>query len=212
MSDEQSEPTHRERSSQDSSESGNLSDVLDRIAEAAEPPQVTIEDVFDALGYRSFGPVLVLAGLVILAPIVGDIPGVPTLMGAIVCLTAGQVLIGRRSFWLPDALLSRSIAREKLTRSLEKLRRLSRFIDRILRPRLRLFVGGTAAYVIAVICFIIGLGMLPMELVPFSANGAGLALFAFGLAFIGQDGLLALVAGVVTVITYSLVITALFSM
>lgn len=34
----------------------------------------------NAVGRRSFGPTLLLAGLVTLAPIVGDIPGVPVLI------------------------------------------------------------------------------------------------------------------------------------
>ncbi|MEC7815327.1 MAG: exopolysaccharide biosynthesis protein, partial [Pseudomonadota bacterium] len=33
-----------------------------------------------------------------------------------------------------------------------------------------------------------------MEFIPFSANGAGLALMAFGLAIVARDGLLALLA------------------
>lgn len=44
-----------------------------------------------------------------LAPIIGDIPGVPTLMAIIVLLVAGHLLIGRHQLWL----LERPVARGK---------------------------------------------------------------------------------------------------
>ena len=40
---------------------------------------------------------------------------------------------------------------------------------------------------------VVALAMLGMEVVPFSANLAGIALTAFGLAVVAHDGLLALV-------------------
>jgi hypothetical protein len=48
-----------------------------------------------------------------------------------------------------------------------------------------------------------------MEVVPFSANAAGIALAAFGLALIAHDGVLALIAFVFTVITAGLMIYSL---
>lgn len=193
----------------DENEPTDLKAVLDRIDAAADQDQVSVEMILDAVGARSFGPILLLAGLVTLAPIVGDIPGVPTMMGGLVLLTGGQLLLGRRSFWLPDALLNRSIADDKVRRAVSWLRRPARWIDRIIRPRLPMFVRGAATHVIAVICIAIALAMPPMELVPFSANGAGIALTMFGLALIGRDGLLALVAGAVTVGTFWVVLSAL---
>lgn len=187
----------------------DLEAILDRIVEAADRDQVSVEMILDAVGRRSFGPILLLAGLVTLAPIIGDIPGVPTMMGVLVLLTGGQLLLGRRSFWLPRALLDRSLADDKVHRAVSWLRRPARWIDRILRPRLPMFVRGAATHVIALICIAIALVMPPMELVPFSANGAGFALTVFGLALIGRDGLLALVAGVVTVGTFWVVFSAL---
>lgn len=44
-----------------------------------------------------------------------------------------------------------------------------------------------------------------MELVPFSANGAGAALTLFGLGLIAREGLLVLVALALTVATFGLV-------
>lgn len=185
----------------EAAEPETVSGILDRIAEAAERDPVSVGDVLEALGRRSFGPVLLVAGLVILVPLLGDIPGVPTLMAVVVLLCAGQLLAGRRSFWLPRALLARTVSREAAQGSLARLRRPARWLDRLARPRLAPVTSGGGVYAIAALCIAIALATPVMELVPFSANGAGLALTAFGLALIGRDGALALAAMVVTAVT-----------
>lgn len=187
----------------------NLGTMLDSIDEAAGRDRLSFGEILDAVGRRSFGPILLMAGLVTLAPIIGDIPGVPTIMGVLVLLTAGQMLCGRRSFWLPETLLNRNASGETVRRAVTWLRRPARWLDRIIRPRLFLFVRGPAVHGVALVCIAIALAMPPMELVPFSANGAGLALTAFGMALIGGDGLLVLVAGTITVATFWVVVSSI---
>jgi hypothetical protein len=59
-------------------EQTNLEQLLDQIDRTAENNEhVTQRAVIEALGHRSFGPLLLMAGLVILAPLIGDIPGIP---------------------------------------------------------------------------------------------------------------------------------------
>ncbi len=62
---------------------------------------------------------------------------------------------------------------------------------------------------VALTCLLIGLTMPPMELVPFSANGGGLALTLFGLALLAEDGLMALAAYLLTGTTLALVVIGL---
>lgn len=54
-------------------------------------------------------------------------------------------------------------------------------------------------------CVLIAVAMPPMELVPFTATGAGAALTAFGLSLIAHDGLVALLAFAFTATTLALV-------
>lgn len=173
----------------------DLEEVLDSIDQAAEDGDtVSFGDVFRAVGRRSFGPLLLLAGLIILAPIIGDIPGVPTAMAIVVLLVAGQMLLGREHFWLPKWLLDRSMAADKVNKATGWLRKPARFVDRFLRPRLTPFVHGAGEHAIAVVAVAIALFTPVMEVVPLSANLAGAVLTAFGLALIARDGLVALVA------------------
>jgi hypothetical protein len=191
-------------------EIADLEQLLARIGDAAgENEQVSLRAITEQHGSRSFGPLLLLAGLVTLAPIIGDVPGVPTLMAIIVLLVAGQLLIGRRQLWLPRWLLERSVARAKVEKALSWMRRPARFIDRLLRPRLAMFVHGPGVYAIAIACVVIALATPPMEFVPFTANGAGIALTAYGLALIARDGLVALLALGFTVATLGAVIYGL---
>ena len=177
----------------------NLEQLFDCIGKAAEQKRnekVSIDSIMEMIGRRSFGPL-------------GDIPGVPTIMGVFILLVAVQLLIGQEHFWLPKWLLQRAVPSEKLLKAVEWLRKPAHFIDKLIRPRLLIFVNGTAKYVIAIVCIFIAL-MLPfMEVVPFSANAGGLAIVAFGLALIARDGLLALFSFILTGLTAWLIIANL---
>lgn len=171
-----------------------LEDHLDRVAEAAGgDDRVSLEEILDAMEAVSFGSLLLVAGLVTLVPIVGDIPGVPTTMGIFVILGSAQLLIGRESMWLPRWLRDRAVKGSTVEKALRWLRPVARAIDRVLRPRLDVFVQGAATYVIAVITLLVGAVIPLMEFIPFSANAAGVVLTTFGLALMVRDGLLALV-------------------
>jgi hypothetical protein len=183
----------------------SLQQMLQQLCDAATDERVSVDTMLEAVGRRSFGPLVLLAGLVTLSP-VGDIPGVPTMVAVLVLLLTTQLLWGRRSFWLPGWLLRKSIARSKMTKSIGWLERPAGFIDRFLRPRLSMFVEGFAVRVIATVSLLISLAMPVMEVIPFSASGAGAALTAFGLALIARDGLMALLALIFTVATGAMIL------
>ncbi|WP_148254947.1 exopolysaccharide biosynthesis protein [Aidingimonas lacisalsi] len=184
-----------------------LLDCLDGADHDGE--RTSVDDIVTAVGRRSFGPLLLLAGLITLAPLIGDIPGVPTLMAILVLLVAAQLLFGRERFWLPGWLLNRAVSRDTFDRGIRWMRKPARGIDRLLHPRLRCLTQGIGVRGIAIMCMMIALAMPPMEVVPFTANGAGLALTVFGLALIANDGLLALLGYVVTLGTLAIVIANL---
>lgn len=180
--------------------------VLDHVGEAARRHDpVSVETILDTIGQRSFGPVLVLIGLVILAPVVGDIPGVPTIMAVILFLLSIQLMLNRSHLWLPRWLLNRCIAADKFLRAVGHLHRPAQIIDRLIRCRLTVFIRGGAVHMVAASCMLIAIVIPPMEMIPFSANLAGAVLTLFGLALIGRDGLLALLAFALTFASAALV-------
>lgn len=173
----------------------DLENMLERIHDAAcEEDQISLGLVMEHVGRRSFGPLLLLSSIIVSAPIIGDIPGVPTLVALLVGLISIQLLFGHKYFWLPDTLLNRSLSQQKLRKSIGAMRKPARFIDRLLKPRLSQLTEGAAVKVIAAVALLISLAMPPMEVIPFSANLAGLALTAYGLALMAKDGLVAIIA------------------
>lgn len=174
----------------------SLQELLKRIEQAAEPEQqrVPLGTITERIGHRSFGALLLLAGLITLAPFVGDIPGIPTLMGVLVILVSGQMLLGREAIWLPDWLMRRSVSADRVRKASDWARKPARIIDRLLRPRLGLLLRGPGRWIAATACLLVGLALPPMELIPFSANLGGAALTGLGLALTADDGLFALLS------------------
>jgi len=189
----------------------DLNGVLDLVEETAEKgkTKVLFEDVLKAIGERSFGPLILLIGLIVIAPIIGDIPGVPTATGILVLLICGQFLLGRTHFWFPKWIRERSIKATSVRKMVRKMRGVARFVDRLLRPRLQWFVTGAALKVIAGLSAAIAVAMPLMEVVPFSANLAGAIFTSFGVALIGKDGLFALVAHALALATIAILVFGL---
>ena len=176
----------------------NLEDLLEQIASAAhgERSVVTVGDILEAVGTRSFAPLLMLTGTLLVSPLSG-IPLFPTTMALVVLLVSVQMLVGRHHFWLPRWLLTRALQRQSLLRGLDWLQRPFAIIDRYLQPRFNYLVGRSSQVLIALLNLLIVVMMPAMELIPFSASLAGVALCAFGLALVTLDGLMVLVGYIV---------------
>jgi hypothetical protein len=115
----------------------------------------------------------------------------------------------RDHLWLPHWLLQRSIANDKLRKTVRWLRGPARFIDRWTRPRYTRLVRHAGGFVIALACILIAAATPVMEVVPFSANIAGVAITAFGVALVVQDGLVAIAAILFSFATFGVVIRQL---
>lgn len=176
----------------------DLEQVIDRLAETTEGrDEVSIGDILEGIGTRSFGPLLVVVGLIAASPLSG-IPGLPSTIGVIVVVLAVQLLFHRRHIWLPEWVRRRTMTRGKLAKALDLVRKPARLVDRLLRPRLTMLTHKVGFHAVAVLCIVVAATMPPLELLPFAATAAGAALMAFGLALIAEDGLLALIASVLT--------------
>lgn len=172
----------------------NLEALIGLLEEVGErEDRVSVNTMLQAVGQRTFGPLLMVPGLIALSPLSG-IPGMPSTVGIMVLIIAGQLLLGRRHFWLPQWVLNRSVPQAKLLRALCFLKPVARTIDRLTAPRLRALTRNGAIYLVSLMAIAVAVTMPPLELVPFAATTAGAALTFFGLALIAHDGLLVVVA------------------
>lgn len=179
-------------------EPDNMEKLLDRIELASEGQNlVSIDEIMDSVGRRSFGPVLMFVGIILVTPLSG-VPGMPTTMGMLVLLTLGQRIIGRKHIWLPVWLVGRRMPRSKLVRGFEIFRPAARILDRLARPRARILLKGPALDLMALTCVVIAVFMPATEVVPFSSSILGLALMLFGVSMMAKDGIVALLAWATT--------------
>lgn len=187
-----------------------LGEVLDRFETETEGAEsVSVGDLFDAIGDRAFGPLLLFPALVLMTP-VGGIPFVPTAMGILIALVAVQRLAGLDHPWIPNTLENRCVEREKLLDSFSKIKPLISKIDKAVKRRLSVLVEGPMRYAIAVIVLSLAVMIPPLELLPFAAMVPGFAVFLFALALIAQDGVVAILAlSVTAVIVYFASVTFL---
>lgn len=175
--------------------SENLEDLLDKLQAAARKngADLSAGELIDTIGRRSFGPLLLIGGILGMTP-VSAIPTIPTVLALMTLLISGQLLFGRDSVWLPKWLSNLSVKADKVEKAARSIRKPARWVDKVIRPRLRFLTGPAGDRSAAAACVVIALAVPPLELLPFVAFVPFLAITVFGLGLIARDGLLVLIA------------------
>ncbi|MFC4669349.1 exopolysaccharide biosynthesis protein [Seohaeicola nanhaiensis] len=177
---------------------GRLSDILDVLDSAASQSRVSIGDLVEALGQRSFTPVVLAVAVLMVSPLSG-IPTLPTISAILICLVSAQALIGRDHLWLPGFVMRRSFPGARLHKAIGWLERPGGWVDRHAQRRLTLLANGPARKIGYLACFLIPLSWPLLEILPLVTSiGASLvALIAFGL--LARDGMFLLAGYILTV-------------
>ncbi|WP_165701033.1 exopolysaccharide biosynthesis protein [Crateriforma conspicua] len=184
----------------------SLDELLDRIDDLAEDQShVSIGDVMDSLGSKSFGPLLLVPGLLLIPPGPADIPGVPILLAIFIIIISAQLLMNRDHFWIPDWLENRNVGSDGVSKAVGWLRKPAHFMDQYSQPRLEFLVTRGGQYATAAICILISLTTPILSLIPMSSSLAGAAFAAFGLALLARDGVIALVAFAFSIATVGVI-------
>ncbi|KXS36923.1 MAG: exopolysaccharide synthesis protein ExoD [Halomonadaceae bacterium T82-2] len=168
-----------------------LTQLLDGMDDANAGRTIHLQDIIDTFASRGFGPLLVAPALIAALP-TGAIPGVPTLCGLFIATVAGQLALDKRSPWLPRRLRERGIDHDRLHAVVTRLRPWTQRFDRLLKVRLRALVNPVSRRLIALLAVLLGLSMMPLELLPFAAALPALAIVLMGLGLAAEDGLLML--------------------
>ncbi|OYP32956.1 exopolysaccharide biosynthesis protein [Rhodopirellula sp. MGV] len=182
-------------------------ELLDKLRESADQhDSLTFGTVMDAVGRNSFASLLLAIGLIMMVPGPADIPGVPSLLGIVVILLAIQRLFNRDHVWIPDWMERREVKSDTVKKMIRWLRRPAGWIDAITKSRMTWLINRGSLGLLDVAAILIALSTPFLELIPFSANLAGVALAAIGLAILAHDGLIAMVAVIVTFGLFALLI------
>jgi hypothetical protein len=173
-------------------ESMNLTAVIEQIDQKTDGDQLSLGTLVDAFEDRGYGPMLLATALIIVLP-TGGIPGVPTVIALAIVLIAAQLVFGRRSPWLPKKLRNLSFKRDKFKKAAEKIKPITRRIDRVIKPRIRALSTAVAARVIGGICILLALFMPFLEVVPFADTIPSSAIALLGLGLTARDGVVTII-------------------
>lgn len=135
-----------------------------------------------------------LFGLIVLLPIIGDIPGLASLVASLIIVAIVQSLAGGGELWLPGFVRRWQLSRNRIDKIIDKARPWVARVDRLLKPRLMVLVAGRVQrWAIAGTAALLALTFYPLEFVPFGVNAPAAGVLAFGLGLMSCDGLLVLV-------------------
>lgn len=178
---------------------GDVVNGIERIAEAED--EVSIDDLLDEFGDRSFAPLMLILALIGVSP-VGAIPSVPTIIALCIALIAAQMAWGRKHVWLPGFITRRGVSSDRLTKGADTLDKIAQVLDRIAKGRLKPLASGPARRVVAGLIVVLCLALPVLEVVPFAAAAPFIAIAILSLAMMVRDGLVLLIGGAVALAAF----------
>lgn len=147
-----------------------LQQVLGEIDEQAEQADsVTIDELVQHFQSRGFGPLIMFPALIAGLP-TGAFPGVPSICGLCIALISLQLVWGKQYPWLPKKLAQLEIDSERIDTIVPKAMAWAKRVDYLIKPRLKFLTTDSAQRITAFITALLGLSMVPLELVPLGAG------------------------------------------
>ncbi|MBI1251169.1 MAG: hypothetical protein GC189_06840 [Alphaproteobacteria bacterium] len=174
----------------------NLTGVLDEIenrahAEAQGDGALSVADLFDAVGRRSFGPVLLAIGVFAISPATA-VPGLTWVSAALSFVVCAHIAVGAQRLWLPRKFLDVAIPEQPLVTFIDKLRPSARSIDKVLKPRLTFLTNTPFVNLVGLTGMLAALVTFPLGFVPFAPLLPGIATVLIGLGMTARDGVVIL--------------------
>ena len=177
--------------------SQEIKSLLQRLAEQ----HLTLGDILAETSERGFSLVIALLVLPFLFPMP---PGLAGPFGAACLVLSIQMVLGRRSPWLPKKIARYQFPRPFAQFLLKNLQRLTRILEKITRHRLAKIANNPLTWRINGLC-ISWLTILLMSPIPFTNPFPTVGILLLAVATIEADGLLICIGYILTAL-----ITALF--
>jgi len=163
----------------------SLSSLLLDFARQFQGERVSVRDIKNSLGRRSFGVLLFVFAIPNSVPL--GIPGISTVTGLPILLIASQMVLGQQRIWLPEWIARRDFSREGFLKLIEKTMSWLARVERMLKPRWLWLVKGKVERLLAAVCVLMAfLLILP---IPFGNVPPGFSLLLISLGLIERDGL-----------------------
>ncbi len=165
-----------------------LSRIFVELGRDATGP-VTVATVRDALADRSFAALLVFFAAINLLPFP---PGSSLILGIPLLIISMQMVLGRRTVWLPRMVLTKSVGQKRFRQITDVLAPRLVWLEQVVRPRYWPFSRKQADRWIGTLAFVLALAVtIP---IPFGNWPPAFAIAIVGVALSERDGLV-LIAG-----------------
>lgn len=185
---------------------GRLSDILTSIAGDESRDRVSVADIFQAMGDRAFGALILIFALPNVIP---TPPGTSALTGAPLVFLSAQLMLGQ-SPWLPSIIADRSMTRSDFASIVNRISPWLARGERMLRPRLRFLIYPPAENVIGVLCLVLAIILtLPVPLGNI-LPAISICLFSFGI--LERDGLCVLLGTAMFALSVSVVAGVVYAL
>lgn len=157
---------------------------------------VSVGDLLDTFGDRAFGALM----FVFAAPLVLPMPpGVSAILGAPLIFITAQWTMGRKTLWLPKAVLASTMSMNDFRSLVGKLKPHLNRLERRLRPRLTFMYNPVGDRLVGALCFVLSLIVfLP---IPFGNMLPSFAIAAFAMGGAERDGVAAVIGWVAAILS-----------
>nr|WP_319248717.1 exopolysaccharide biosynthesis protein [uncultured Celeribacter sp.] len=169
----------------------SINDILTALNRACDGDSVSVDQIFDEIGHRSFAPALLVPALLLVSPISG-IPGVPTVGSIIIFFFAVQAIIGTDHLWLPGFIRKRNMPCSKLSKALIWLQKPADWIDERTERRLSVLARWPWHNLAYVAMIALAMIMPFLEILPMVTSVACFSISLLALGIMVRDGLLVL--------------------
>ena len=119
-----------------------LSENLRRLLDNNSERNITVGSVIGAVGDKGYGLILVVLSLPSALPI--PAPGYSTPFGIMLAFLGGQMVLGRRSVWLPQWAIRSRIKRSLAVRAIQGANAFFTRLEHLIKPRFT-WIGGNSS-------------------------------------------------------------------
>lgn len=179
------------------------SDVFLGLKYLGEGDGIPLGQLTQALGDRAFGLLTLIFALPNIIPM---IPGVSTISGVVIAMVGVQMLIGRRSPWLPAFVAAKSLPRDETASMIDRTIPWILRLESFARPRAVFMTRGLMRALIGAMFLLLGV-ILALPLSWIGNFPPGVALVVMSVGFLEEDGALVALGHVIGIVATLIVLT-----
>lgn len=163
---------------------------------------IPIGDLLSKFQRRSYGGVFLILALLAM------VPGISVPAGAVLLVPAMQLMLGYPAPVFPKKISKKTASTEGLKKWGLKVANWIEKLEHLVKPRLPLLTSHIARRVIGLIIFLLAI----VVVIPFPLSNfpPALATICFALALLERDGLMIIIASIISFIAFSIGVTVFY--